>query len=163
MNILFLTIYRINNISEKGIYTDLMRKFRDEGHNVYIVSPSERRYNEPSRLHVHDGVNILNVKTLNLQKTNVIEKGFGTLLIEKQYLNAIKKHFASVNFDLILYSTPPITFIKFTMRIVGDGSYNCHFIIFCQIKGYIVSLKYFRIEILGNKEDFLFTHSKQLV
>lgn len=117
MNILFLTIYRINNISEKGIYTDLMRKFRDEGHNVYIVSPSERRYNEPSRLHVHDGVNILNVKTLNLQKTNVIEKGFGTLLIEKQYLNAIKKHFASVNFDLILYSTPPITFSKIINHI----------------------------------------------
>ncbi len=44
MNIIFLTISRITDINSKGIYTDLMRKFRDEGHNVYIVTPNERRY-----------------------------------------------------------------------------------------------------------------------
>jgi predicted glycosyltransferase len=40
MKILFLTIARINNISERHIYTDLIRKFRDEGHELYIVSTS---------------------------------------------------------------------------------------------------------------------------
>ena len=39
MNIIFLTISRIRDIKSRGIYADLMRKFRDEGHNVYIVSP----------------------------------------------------------------------------------------------------------------------------
>jgi len=112
MNILFLTIVRIKNIAEKGIYTDLIRKFRDEGHNVYIVSPSERRYNEKTKLFECDGEHILNVKTLNLQKTNLIEKGIGTLMIEGQYLLAIKKHLPSIKFDLVLYSTPPITFTK---------------------------------------------------
>ena len=57
-----------------------------------------------------DGVKILKVKTLNIQKTNVVEKGIGTLLIEKQYQGAIKNHLGNVRFDLILYSTPPITF-----------------------------------------------------
>ena len=112
MNILFLTIVRIKNIAEKGIYTDLIRKFRDEGHNVYIVSPSERRYNERTKMSRRHGVHLLNVKTLNLQKTNLIEKGLGTLMIERQYLFAIKKHFSAVDFDLVLYSTPPITFTK---------------------------------------------------
>ena len=33
-------------------------------------------------------------------------------MIESQFLNAIKKYFADIKFDLILYPTPPITFVK---------------------------------------------------
>ena len=110
MNIIFLTLYRISDIEERGIYQDLMRKFRNEGHQVYIVTPCERRLGLKTSLKESNGVRILNVKTLNIQKTNVIEKGIGTLLLESQYKTAIKKYLASVKFDLITYSTPPITF-----------------------------------------------------
>lgn len=55
-------------------------------------------------------MHILNVKTLNIQKTNIEEKGIGTLLIENQFKAAIKKHLSDVRFDLITYSTPTITF-----------------------------------------------------
>ena len=57
-------------------------------------------------------VKILNVKTFNLQKTNIFEKGLGIIAIEYQFLLAIKKYYSNVKFDLILYSTPPITFSK---------------------------------------------------
>lgn len=110
MNVLFLTIVRVNDISERGIYTDLLREFKKQGHNVYIASPTERRYKDSTRLYEKDGVHILNIKTLNIQKTNLIEKGLGTLLLESQFLAAIKRHYANVKFDLIIYSTPPITF-----------------------------------------------------
>lgn len=110
MNIIFITLSSINSIRERGIYTDLMRKFRNEGHHVFIVSPCERRTRQPTHIIDIDGVRILKVRTLNIQKTNVIEKGLGTLLIESQYKLAIKKHLNSVRFDLIIYSTPPITF-----------------------------------------------------
>lgn len=101
---------RITDISRRGIYTDLMRKFRDEGHNVYIVAPRERSFGQPTELYEADGVHILGVKTLNLQKTSVIEKGLGQVLVESQYKKAIKRYLGGVKFDLILYSTPPITF-----------------------------------------------------
>lgn len=110
MNVIFLTISRIREIKSRGIYSDLMRKFRDEGHNVYIVSPVERQFGLPTSLKEVDGVKILNVRTLNIQKTNVVEKGLGTILLENQFKNAIKKHLKNVRVDLILYSTPPITF-----------------------------------------------------
>ena len=55
---------------------------------------------------------ILKVKTLNIQKTSLIEKGLATLMIERQFLNAVKKYFSEIKFDLVLYSTPPITFSK---------------------------------------------------
>lgn len=110
MNIIFTTLSNINNIESRGIYADLLRKFRDEGHRVYIVSPSERRNGKKTHVVEGNGVTILKVRTLNIQKTNIVEKGIGTLMIEGQFQRAIKKHLGDVKFDLILYSTPPITF-----------------------------------------------------
>ena len=110
MNIIFLTLVRIANVDGRSLYHDLMRKFRDEGHNVYIVTPSERRLGLKTSLKESNGVKILNVKTLNIQKTNIVEKGIGTLLLERQYQTAIKKYLGDVTFDLITFSTPPITF-----------------------------------------------------
>lgn len=113
MNILFLTMSSgIEKFQARGIYTDLMRKFRDEGHEVYIVFPRERKHGLPTEVRVQDGVHLLGVKTLNVTKTNVIEKGLGQVSIEFLYKRAIKKNFKGVSFDLILYSTPPITFPK---------------------------------------------------
>ena len=77
MNILFLTLGRITDINNRGIYTDLMRKFRDKGHKVTIVSPEERRFEQKTRLIQQNGITILRVRTLNIQKTNVIEKEIG--------------------------------------------------------------------------------------
>lgn len=87
-----------------------MRKFRNEGHNVYIVTPYERKYGLSTSCKEVDNVHILGVKTLNIQKTNIAEKGIGTILLESQFMNAINKHLSNICFDLILYSTPPITF-----------------------------------------------------
>ena len=112
MNLIFLTLARIDDVETRGIYEDLLRLFRDEGHQVYIVCPVERRLGLATSLCENKGVNTLSVKTLNIQKTNVIEKGIGTLLIENQYRTAIKEFLSDVKFDLILYSTPPITFPK---------------------------------------------------
>ena len=112
MHIIFLTMSHLTEVDTHGIYGDLVRKFRDEGHQVYIVSPRERHTGEKTHLYETGGVNILGVRTLNLQKTNVIEKGIGQVLVETQFKRAIKLHLGNVQFDLILYSTPPITFPK---------------------------------------------------
>ncbi|MCE5319772.1 MAG: glycosyltransferase family 4 protein [Bacteroidales bacterium] len=117
MNILFLTVSRITDINERGIYTDLIRKFKDEGHKIVIVSPSERRLNIQTNFITTNGVQILNVKTLNIQKTNIFEKGISTILLEYQFKHAVKKYINNVKFDLILYSTPPITFTKVIQKI----------------------------------------------
>lgn len=99
-------------VSQRGIYSDLMRKFRDKGHQVYIVMPCERRERKPTSVSNTDGVHTLSVRTLNVQKTNVIEKGLGQVMLDYLYMRAIKKYFGNVKFDLITYSTPPITFTK---------------------------------------------------
>lgn len=109
MNVVFLTLFPIDDIDWKNIYTDLMRKFRSEGHQVYIVSPYERRLGLPTSYEKKGSVHFLHVKTLNIQKANIIEKGVGTAILESQYKRAISKYLGHIRFDLILYSTPPIT------------------------------------------------------
>lgn len=98
------------DISDEGIYPSLLRKFREEGWDIYIVAPRERSLEMKTELVESNGASILGVKTLNLQKTNVIEKGLGQVSIELLYKRAIKKYLNAIHFDLILYSTPPITF-----------------------------------------------------
>ncbi|WP_313552516.1 glycosyltransferase family 4 protein [Aerococcus sp.] len=119
MNLLFLSLGRIENIKEQGIYTDLLRKFRDEGHTVYVLSPRERRYNLPTTYIIDDGIHSIKVKVGNIIKINLIEKGISTLLIQRQYISAIKKYLDDVQFDLILYATPPITIEK-VVKFVKD-------------------------------------------
>lgn len=110
MNILFLSLISINDINASGIYNDLLRKFYNEGHTVYIVSPSERRGKGKTSISCIKKVHYLKVWTLNYQKTNFIEKGLSTLLIEYQFKHAIIKYIKNVKFDLVIYPTPPITF-----------------------------------------------------
>lgn len=111
-NILFLTAVRIVDPEEKGIYTDLLRKFRDEGFNVYVVCPEELRYGGKTRIETISNINILYVKSMNLQKTSLLEKGLATLSLGWLLFRAIKKYFKNIKFDLLLYSTPPITYNK---------------------------------------------------
>ena len=110
MKILFLTLARIESIEANGIYPDLLRKFRDNGHEITIVCPTERKYGNKTKYIQEGGVSILNVWTTNIQKTNFFEKGITTLFLEFYFFNAIKKYVNYEDVDLILYSTPPITF-----------------------------------------------------
>ena len=110
MNILFLTLSRMTDISNRGIYTDLLREFVKRGHDIYVATPFERRFHRKTHLSDSEKIHILGIKTLNIQKTNIIEKGVGTILLEYQYSRAISKYWGGIQFDLILYSTPPITF-----------------------------------------------------
>lgn len=109
MNILFLTIGRMESIETHSLYPDLLREFRRNGHNVYVVSPYEKRTGKNTEYVQQNGVHMLYVRIGNITKCGKIEKGLSTILIEKQYLSAIKRCFTAVKFDLVLYSTPPIT------------------------------------------------------
>lgn len=112
MNVLFLTLLDFSTIDENGIYTDLMREFVKDNHDIYIISPTEKRKNEPTKLIDNGKVKILKLQIGNTQKTNLIEKGISTLTLESKFKSGIKKYFDDVKFDLVLYSTPPITLQK---------------------------------------------------
>ncbi len=112
MKILFLTIGKMDSIEDKGIYTDLLRCFRDHGHDIYTISPYEKRTGLKTELIEENGAHMLHVAIGNITKCSIIEKGISTLMVESKFVSAIKKYFSNVKFDLVMYSTPPITFYK---------------------------------------------------
>ena len=126
MNILFLSV--ISNIvpsSDGNIYSSVLYELTKNNH-VYIVSPSERREKKHTSVIEGNNYTLLKVKTGNITKCNLVEKGVSSLLIQSQYKRAINKYFNNVKFDLILYATPPITFcstIKYFKNRDGARTY----------------------------------------
>ncbi|MDA3884551.1 MAG: glycosyltransferase family 4 protein [Candidatus Delongbacteria bacterium] len=110
-NILLLTLANFEDINKRGIYPDLVKTLADKC-DVFVVSPREKRTKLKTELSIYGNIKTLKVQTGNITKCGFIEKGISTLLIEKQYLNAINKYFKDIKFDMVMYSTPPITFGK---------------------------------------------------
>lgn len=167
MNILFLTLAKIDTLKQRGLYQDLMREFCSHGHHLYIISPSERRENKKTSIKTEGNTKFLNVRTLNIQKTNFIEKGISTLSIEKLFLRAVKKYFSNIKFDLVLYSTPPITFtnlIKFIKNKDGAKTYLLLKDIFPQnaVDMQLISKKGVLYKYFRNKEKHLYNISDKI-
>lgn len=109
MRLLFLTLIDFGSFNERNLYCDLLREFIKNGHEVYCISPAEKRTG--IKTHFEENGHLLKLKIGNTQKTNIVEKGISTLMLESQYISAIKKFFSDIKFDLVLYSTPPITLV----------------------------------------------------
>jgi len=112
MNVLFLTLYAFSSINERTIYADLLREFVKNGHQVYAICPVEKRDGLKTHVIKEEKVTILRLQIGNTQKTNIIEKGISTVMIEPTFKKAIREYFSNVKFDLVLYSTPPITLVS---------------------------------------------------
>jgi glycosyltransferase involved in cell wall biosynthesis len=112
LKIFFLSLVQINSLEERGIYQDLLRQFVKSGHELTVVCPVERRTSLPTRLRKERGTTILHVRTLNVQKAPILEKGLATISLNILLQRAIKKHLSAASFDLILYATPPITITR---------------------------------------------------
>lgn len=127
MNILFLTIGRFESIESHSIYADLLRCFRDHGHEIYAVSPNQKKTGKKTEFIHEDHAHILHVETGNVTgANNLIRKGLAQISLEPAFIKGIKQYFGNVRFDLIMYSTPPITLgkaISFVKKRDGAKSY----------------------------------------
>lgn len=108
MNILLVSITQMKDLQGASIYQNLMREFRDRGHNVFVVTAFERKFHLNTSIKEVDGIHVLGVKTLNNVHTNILEKGISLLTLESLYKHAIKKYIGNIAFDVIISSTPPI-------------------------------------------------------
>ena len=112
MNILFLTLVNISGFEEKqNIYADQCRELVHRGHRVHIVCPDES--GEDTRfLPYKEGSGVLRVRTGQVQKTSLLRKGIATVTLGSRFKTAIRKHLKDSRYDLVMYSTPPITLVN---------------------------------------------------
>ena len=118
MNVLFLTLMEINDFSQTGIYPDLINEFAKNGHDIYVVSPcEEKNKNKYQLLREKEHVHLVSALIPDYFGVGLIQKGYASLVIGKRYIDAINKAIPTVKFNLILYSTPPITFVSVIDKI----------------------------------------------
>jgi len=111
MNILFLMISFPDIRKNSNLYSDLAEEFRKNGHNVYAAVLLEKKYNQSTYLEKVKELDILRVRAGDWFNTNsVIKKGLTAVTIANYFKKAIQKYFNGIKFDLVIYSTPPITF-----------------------------------------------------
>ena len=123
MNILFLTMNIFTDIEMHNIYSDLMKEFIAHGHRPYIVTPREKKTGETTELVDYENYSLLKVQIGNTSGVTLIEKGISTVTLSGKYYRAIDKHLSNVLFDLILYSTPPITLVSPIKKLIKK--YQC--------------------------------------
>lgn len=117
MQILFLTLMKIYSPSDEGIYMDLMKCFAEKGHKVSIISPLEKKDGGEEEVISAPNISLVRCRTGNLFGVGMLEKGISQMRLASQYLRAIDKYFSGTKFDLILYSTPPISLAAVVEKI----------------------------------------------
>lgn len=124
MNVLFITLERIDDISGRGLYTDTLRKFVNSENHLTIISAFEHR-DRSLHLESHTDGNVTYLYAFTwdiLKNKNYIEKGIGTVLLGRQYLRTcIRAKIPQI--DLLICTTPSITFEPLVRFIKNrDGS-----------------------------------------
>jgi len=109
MNVLFLMIAFPDIKKVSNFYSDLPEKFREKKHNVFVANLLEKKYNRATYLEIRSG---------DWFNTNsVIKKGLTAVTISNCFSKAIQKYFNDTKFDLVIYFTPPITFVPVIKHI----------------------------------------------
>ena len=142
MNILFLFI-SLPHLSENAVFTDLIKEFSIQGHNVKVATPSKKGVEEGVQKEA--GIDVLRFKTDQLtNNTSNIQKGIAYIKLIYQFPKAIKKHYGNEKFDLIITHSLP-TEIGIIVNILKKR-YNAQF--YLMLNEYIwqdsVSLGFFK-------------------
>ncbi len=126
MRILFLTI-SYSDEQRISFYEDLLQEFVSNGHNVSVACAVERRTGKETNLKKIRGIDVLQIRTGNLTgNVGLVEKGLSTISIDNCFKKSISRYFQNIDFDLIIYPTPPITLagtVKYLKNKTGASTY----------------------------------------
>lgn len=122
MRICFLTLAYPLDLSERNLYSDLFDEISARGHDVIVFRPDENKLSGDSIETKRANVSVITVPTGRITKTGKIVKSINMALLERRYRRAIKKHLKKP-VDLVVYSTPPITFVNLIRKLKEEM--NC--------------------------------------
>lgn len=126
MKVLFLAL-SFSEGNDINFYEDLLQELIKKGHEVFVACASERRKKVSTHISMERNINILRIKTGNITgNVNLIEKGISTLFVDYIFKKNIKKYYQNQKFDLVLYPTPPVTFVNTITWLKNKQSVNTY-------------------------------------
>jgi glycosyltransferase involved in cell wall biosynthesis len=109
MNILFLMIAYPDIAENASMYTDLAQEFASKGRDVFVAVASGPN---KTSFKAEGGIKVLRVRTLKMFNTSFLRKGIANILLPYQVIKGIKKYMTGIDFEAIILSTPPITYLR---------------------------------------------------
>ncbi len=122
MRICFLTQYYPISDSARSLYSDLMDEISSFGHEITVFRSEEQKALGYPAVSWRKNVKVVSVPTGRVTKTNIITKALNILLTEPRYLAAMKKHYGDNHPDMVIITTPPITFCSAASYFAKKGS-----------------------------------------
>jgi len=150
LNIIFLTLVSIDSILDSNIYSDLIRCFVNNGVHVTVFSPLERRRNRIENV-ISSNYSIIRYRIPNIQKTNIFEKAIGTFSIDYILNLTLRKYLPDNEYQLVIYSTPPINLVKSVRYLKRKYSVKSYLLLKDIFPQNAVDLKMFGDKSLFNK------------
>lgn len=114
MRILFVSL-GWPKVGEHNLYSDLLGEFARRGHKVSVITLDEKSNQPLTSVSYEEGVRVLRVKSGKIQKTDKYKKIMSSILAVPKMIYAITRYMKKDGFDLILFSTPPITLTPFVI------------------------------------------------
>lgn len=120
--ILFLSLCSYESICVKDIYTDMLREFARRGYRVVIASPLEKKYKKRPRVIKESNCEIVQVLIDDYFSVNPVKKGVSLLTIDRKFKKRLSSLYKDTYFDMIIYATPPIMFLRTIMFFKRKGT-----------------------------------------
>lgn len=125
MKIFFLTLAYPTDSLDRNLYTDLIDEITLRGNEVIVFRPDESRNLGRASEVSRNKAKVVSVPTGRITKVGRFIKAINTVMLERRFKRAISQYL-DVKPDLLIYSTPPITFVRvieFMKRRTGCSTY----------------------------------------
>lgn len=129
MNILYLNLVFPDLARNGNLYGDLAVELAERGHDVRVATLLERRHGRESHVTQHDGIEVLHVASGDLFDVGFLRKGLTMLHLERDFRRAISATWPREAFDLVLYPTPPITFVGLVEQLKREQGCETYLIL----------------------------------
>lgn len=100
----------------------MMDEFIKQGHSVTVCRQDETRNFGHPVLSYRKNICIISIPTGKIMQTTLLKKGINNILLEYRFLHRLLQFYSSP-LDVLLYSTPPITFQRVITRL--KNKYKC--------------------------------------
>lgn len=121
MNVLFLSLSDVKS----SLYGSLAKEFVTNGHSVTIISPSVDGFSDETI----DNIRSLKFKSISISGGNILKKGIANLFLPWKSTRIVRKYIECEKIDLIISSTPPLSFYRPIEYIKRRNSKAKHYLI----------------------------------
>jgi hypothetical protein len=118
LKILFFTLLNIENLDTSNLYIDLIKEFLNHNHEVYLISPYQKRDNKKPKIIEIANLHILKPLIGNYTKTNLIEKFINQFNAMKELMIDFAAELCDVDASTIDEENFPIKIAGFLAQYV---------------------------------------------